>query len=71
MTRDDALKHGTAIFIITVVSGISYLHYSYLGYCSGMKVRVAVSSLVYRKVCHCFIFNGLELFVGTTMFHTK
>lgn len=50
MSRDDALKYGTAIYIISVMSGVALLHYFFFGFCIGMKLRVAVCSLVYRKV---------------------
>lgn len=50
MTRDDALIYGTSIFVITIFAGICLLHYFFLGFCYGMRVRVAMCSLIYRKV---------------------
>lgn len=55
VSRDDALKYGTAIFIITISSGISVLHYFYFSSYFGTRVRVAVTSLIYRKVFAVFI----------------
>ncbi|XP_031635983.1 multidrug resistance-associated protein 4-like [Contarinia nasturtii] len=49
MKREDALIYGTAIFVITIFAGISLLHYFFLGYCYGMRVRVSMCSLIYRK----------------------
>lgn len=50
MSKDEALQYGTSIFVITVVAGIIMLHYFFLGFCYGMRVRVAMCSLIYRKV---------------------
>lgn len=52
MSRDDALKYGTIIFIITIVAGVIMLHYFFLGFVYGMRVRVAMCSLIYRKVVY-------------------
>lgn len=50
MSYDEALKYGTAICVIKIVSGIIYLHFLNLAFYYGMKIRVAVCSLIYRKV---------------------
>lgn len=50
VTQNDALKYGTAICLITIFSGIGLLHYFYFGFYYGTRVRVAVTSLIYRKV---------------------
>lgn len=49
-SHDDALKYGVGFVILTIFCGASYIHYFYTGSVYGMKVRVAISSLVYRKV---------------------
>lgn len=50
VSQDDALKYGTAILIITISSGICVLHYFYFAFYYGARLRVAVCSLIYRKV---------------------
>lgn len=50
ISQNDALNSGTTIYIITIIAGIIMLHYYFLGYCYGMRVRVAMCSLIYRKV---------------------
>lgn len=54
MSQDDALKYGTTIFVITILAGIVLLHYFFLGFCYGMRVRVAMCSLIYRKVIYMY-----------------
>lgn len=51
MAQDDALNYGTAIFVVTVVLGICAMHYTFLGSYYGTRIRVAICSLIYRKVC--------------------
>lgn len=53
MPRDDAVMYGTAILIMTIVPGIASSHSLFKVFCNGTKVRVAVCSLIYRKVCIC------------------
>ncbi|KAG4079206.1 hypothetical protein HA402_004581, partial [Bradysia odoriphaga] len=48
--RRDAFLPGTAIIVITIISGISGMHYYFFGSYFGLKVCVAVSNLIYRKV---------------------
>lgn len=50
MTQADALKYGSAICFMAAVPGIAYLHYFYLVFLNGVRIRVAVCSLIYRKV---------------------
>lgn len=41
---------GTAIIVFNIVIGMIGMHYYFLSFCYGVKVSVAVSNLVYRKV---------------------
>ncbi|XP_031639826.1 multidrug resistance-associated protein 4-like, partial [Contarinia nasturtii] len=49
VTGDDALMYGSIFFVLTVCYGIALLHYLYRGMCCSMKLRVALSSIIYRK----------------------
>ncbi|XP_055317503.1 probable multidrug resistance-associated protein lethal(2)03659 isoform X2 [Sitodiplosis mosellana] len=48
-SRDDVLKYGTVIILLTIMSGLCYVHYYFYGRYYGMRIRVAVCSLIYRK----------------------
>ncbi|XP_031637635.1 multidrug resistance-associated protein 4-like, partial [Contarinia nasturtii] len=48
-SNDDALNYGIGFVILTVFCGASYMHLFFYDNVSGMKVRVAISSLLYRK----------------------
>lgn len=56
MSQSDALWYGSAIVGLSISSGIGLLHYFYFGYYYGMRVRVAVCNLIYRKVMATFTF---------------
>lgn len=61
ISQDDALTYGTAILVITIFSGICLLHYFYFGFYYGTRVRVAVCSLIYRKVNALILYKVHEL----------
>lgn len=50
MTQSEALYYGTSIIIATFMSGTGFIHFIFASYHSDTKVRVAISSLIYRKV---------------------
>lgn len=50
MSRDDAQTYGIAIFALTMSGGMGFLHYYYYGSYYALKIRVALSSLIFRKV---------------------
>lgn len=49
MTYQNALGYAMAIVMLSALSLISFNRYVYGGYHAGMKIRVAVCSLIYRK----------------------
>lgn len=57
-SRDGAVRYGIYFFVLTVSYGITLIQYVYYGYYYAMRVRVALSSLIYRKVgYHIFLFE--------------
>lgn len=61
VSRDDAIKYGAAFVVLTVFYGITLLHYLFCGLHYSMKIRVAISSLIYRKVCIILNLIGILL----------
>lgn len=51
VSRNEALIYGTCLFALMVCYGITLLHYLFKGMHYSMKIRVALSSVIYRKVC--------------------
>lgn len=49
--REGAIKYGLYVLILTICYGVGFLHYFYYGAYYAMKIRIALSSLIYRKVC--------------------
>lgn len=62
ISQNDALISGSSIFVITIVSGIALLHYFYFGFYYGMRVRIATTSLIYRKVCSECVSTSIPTF---------
>lgn len=50
MTYDDALWYAGVMVALAAVNGIVINHYFMGGFHNGMKVRVAVCNLIYKKV---------------------
>lgn len=51
ISRAGAIKYGIAIFMLTVTYGVSFIHYFYYSEYYAMKIRVALTGVIYRKVC--------------------
>ncbi|XP_031631875.1 multidrug resistance-associated protein 4-like isoform X2 [Contarinia nasturtii] len=49
VSRDDATKYGIGLFILSMSSEFGFLHYYFNGFRYGMRIRIALSSLIYRK----------------------
>lgn len=54
MTYDDALWYAGAMVTLAALNGIVINHYFMGGFHNGMKVRVAVCNLIYKKVKNIF-----------------
>lgn len=50
MSKNEASKYGILMFVFTVCSGMGFLNIVYYGQYFAMRIRVALSSLIYRKV---------------------
>lgn len=50
VSRDEAIKYASYFFALTIFYGIAMLHFSFNGFYYAMRVRVALSSVIYRKV---------------------
>lgn len=46
----DALIFGNGIVLLNAINAITANYFNTLGWVNGMKVRIAMSSLIYRKV---------------------
>lgn len=44
------MNYGLYLFVLTVCYGITLIHYYFRGHYYAMRVRVALSSIIYRKV---------------------
>lgn len=48
----DAFIYANGILVLTAINAIVVNHFIAMGWCNGMKVRVAVCSVIYRKVTY-------------------
>lgn len=62
MQRSDALKTAATMIVINAFGGLWMGHMYLIGHYNSIKVRVAVCSLIYRKVSCCSFFCFLLLF---------
>lgn len=49
MTYDEALTYATAMTVLAAINGIGSNHFYMKGYHNGLKMRVAVCNLIYKK----------------------
>lgn len=50
MTHDEAMKYAFIMIALSAANGVIHNHYFMGQYHNGMKVRVAVCNLIYKKV---------------------
>lgn len=55
MTYHDALIYATGIIALSAINSLLVNQFFMVGFHNGMKVRVAVCSLMYRKVSFRFL----------------
>lgn len=49
LTKDDAWLAAGGIVLVSLLSAINMNQFVYLSFCTGMRIRIAVCSIIYRK----------------------
>lgn len=61
MTYTDAFMHANGFVLLNAVNGLVLSHYISFSYNNGTKVRIALCSLIYRKVTYDTFYNMTKI----------
>ncbi|XP_031625002.1 probable multidrug resistance-associated protein lethal(2)03659, partial [Contarinia nasturtii] len=50
VSRDNAIIYGVALFAFNVFSRVDFMHFYFNSFYYSMRIRIALSSLIYRKI---------------------
>lgn len=65
MKYENALIYASGIVFLTAINAVLVNHFFIAGFHNGMKVRVAICSIIYRKVNSILLFSS-EAIVACT-----